>query len=155
MSDAIPHQIPVARLRRFVGGADRPELLDRFYNLICLDTGTGVLDSANRGILRLAEPISAVTWAGGPMKVTPCWVASAAATVAMAIAHGADAVRVHGLGAGSSVVAIAAGFLAQHGKAQAATPTTFNAALTICVLTRAQLKAMSENSSASTPRYSV
>jgi putative peptide zinc metalloprotease protein len=39
------------------------EVLQRFYNLICLDTGTGVLDSANRGILRLGDQLVVVTTA--------------------------------------------------------------------------------------------
>jgi putative peptide zinc metalloprotease protein len=39
------------------------DVLQRFYNLICLDTGTGVLDSANRGILRLGDQLVVVTTA--------------------------------------------------------------------------------------------
>ncbi len=35
-------------------------LLERHYNLITLDTGTGVLESANRGILQLADQIVVV-----------------------------------------------------------------------------------------------
>ncbi len=35
-------------------------LLERHYNLICLDTGTGVLESATRGILQLADQIVVV-----------------------------------------------------------------------------------------------
>lgn len=37
------------------------DVLERFYNLICLDTGTGVLDSANRGILRIGDQLVVVT----------------------------------------------------------------------------------------------
>ena len=33
------------------------ELLDRFYNLILLDTGTGILDSANQGLLEEADQL--------------------------------------------------------------------------------------------------
>ena len=33
------------------------QLLDRFYNLIVLDTGTGILDSANQGLLTEADQI--------------------------------------------------------------------------------------------------
>jgi len=32
-------------------------LLDRFYNLILLDTGTGILDSANQGLLTEADEL--------------------------------------------------------------------------------------------------
>ena len=32
-------------------------LLDRFYNLIVLDTGTGILDSANQGLLEEADKL--------------------------------------------------------------------------------------------------
>ena len=32
-------------------------LLDRFYNLILLDTGTGILDSANQGLLMEADEL--------------------------------------------------------------------------------------------------
>jgi len=35
-------------------------LLERHYNLVCLDTGTGVLDSATRGILDAADQIVVV-----------------------------------------------------------------------------------------------
>jgi len=35
-------------------------LLERHYNLICLDTGTGVLESATKGILQLADQIVVV-----------------------------------------------------------------------------------------------
>ena len=35
-------------------------LLERHYNLVCLDTGTGVLESATRGILREADQIVVV-----------------------------------------------------------------------------------------------
>ena len=37
------------------------ELLEVHYNLVCMDTGTGVLESAARGILRLADQIVVVT----------------------------------------------------------------------------------------------
>ncbi|HEU5038875.1 MAG TPA: MinD/ParA family protein [Nocardioides sp.] len=40
------------------------ELLDRFYNLIVLDTGTGILDSANQGLLTEADQIVLVVRAG-------------------------------------------------------------------------------------------
>jgi putative peptide zinc metalloprotease protein len=33
------------------------DLLDRFYNLIVLDTGTGILDSANQGLLEEADQL--------------------------------------------------------------------------------------------------
>src|SRR5262245_61206728 len=36
-------------------------LLERHYNLVCLDTGTGVLDSATRGILDTADQIVVVS----------------------------------------------------------------------------------------------
>jgi putative peptide zinc metalloprotease protein len=36
------------------------ELLERRYNLVCLDTGTGVLESATRGILESADQIVVV-----------------------------------------------------------------------------------------------
>jgi putative peptide zinc metalloprotease protein len=36
------------------------ELLERHYNLVCLDTGTGVLESATRGILDAADQIVVV-----------------------------------------------------------------------------------------------
>lgn len=39
-------------------------LLDRFYNLILLDTGTGILDSANQGLLREADQLVLVLRAG-------------------------------------------------------------------------------------------
>ena len=37
------------------------ELLETHYNLVCLDTGTGILDSAAKGILNLADQIVVVT----------------------------------------------------------------------------------------------
>jgi putative peptide zinc metalloprotease protein len=37
------------------------ELLERHYNLVCLDTGTGVLESATRGILAAADQIVLVS----------------------------------------------------------------------------------------------
>lgn len=37
------------------------DLLERHYNIVCLDTGTGVLDSANKGILHLADQVIVVT----------------------------------------------------------------------------------------------
>jgi putative peptide zinc metalloprotease protein len=37
------------------------ELLERHYNLLCLDTGTGVLESATRGILDAADQIVVVS----------------------------------------------------------------------------------------------
>jgi putative peptide zinc metalloprotease protein len=37
------------------------ELLERHYNLVCLDTGTGVLESATRGILETADQIVVVS----------------------------------------------------------------------------------------------
>jgi len=37
------------------------ELLEVHYNLICMDTGTGVLESASKGILQLADQIVLVT----------------------------------------------------------------------------------------------
>jgi Mrp family chromosome partitioning ATPase len=40
------------------------ELLDRFYTLLLMDTGTGVLSSANRGILDLADQIIVVSGPG-------------------------------------------------------------------------------------------
>jgi putative peptide zinc metalloprotease protein len=36
------------------------ELLERHYNLVCLDTGTGVLDSATRGILDASDQVVVV-----------------------------------------------------------------------------------------------
>lgn len=39
-------------------------LLDRFYNLILLDTGTGILDSANQGLLTEADQVVLVVRAG-------------------------------------------------------------------------------------------
>lgn len=39
-------------------------LLDRFYNLILLDTGTGILDSANQGLLAEADELVLVLRAG-------------------------------------------------------------------------------------------
>jgi putative peptide zinc metalloprotease protein len=40
------------------------ELLDRFYNLIVLDTGTGILDSANQGLLSEADQLVLVLGPG-------------------------------------------------------------------------------------------
>lgn len=40
------------------------ELLDRFYNVILLDTGTGILDSANQGLLAEADELVLVLRAG-------------------------------------------------------------------------------------------
>lgn len=37
------------------------ELLEVHYNLICMDTGTGVLESASKGILQLADQLVLVT----------------------------------------------------------------------------------------------
>jgi putative peptide zinc metalloprotease protein len=37
------------------------DLLETHYNLVCMDTGTGVLESAAKGILRLADQIVVVT----------------------------------------------------------------------------------------------
>jgi putative peptide zinc metalloprotease protein len=37
------------------------DLLERHYNLLCLDTGTGVLESATRGILDAADQVVVVT----------------------------------------------------------------------------------------------
>src|SRR6266540_290524 len=37
------------------------QLLERHYNLVCLDTGTGVLESATRGILNAADQIVVVS----------------------------------------------------------------------------------------------
>src|SRR3954467_8283028 len=37
------------------------DLLERHYNLVCLDTGTGVLESATRGILNAADQIVVVS----------------------------------------------------------------------------------------------
>jgi putative peptide zinc metalloprotease protein len=39
-------------------------LLDRFYNIILLDTGTGILDSANQGLLAEADELVLVLRAG-------------------------------------------------------------------------------------------
>jgi putative peptide zinc metalloprotease protein len=39
-------------------------LLDRFYNVILLDTGTGILDSANQGLLTEADQVVLVVRAG-------------------------------------------------------------------------------------------
>jgi putative peptide zinc metalloprotease protein len=39
-------------------------LLDRFYNLIVLDTGTGILDSANQGLLTEADQVVLVVRSG-------------------------------------------------------------------------------------------
>jgi putative peptide zinc metalloprotease protein len=41
--------------------ANAVELREVHYNLICMDTGTGVLESAARGILRLADQLVVVT----------------------------------------------------------------------------------------------
>ncbi|KGN31297.1 hypothetical protein N802_04205 [Knoellia sinensis KCTC 19936] len=43
---------------------DLIDLLDRFYNLIVLDTGTGILDSANQGLLSDADQLVLVLRAG-------------------------------------------------------------------------------------------
>lgn len=55
-------RIPMALARddyhRLIG------LLDRFYNLIVLDTGTGILDSANQGLLTEADQVVLVVRAG-------------------------------------------------------------------------------------------
>jgi putative peptide zinc metalloprotease protein len=51
------------RITRALGEEDYRRaiaLLERHYNLICLDTGTGVLESATRGILQLADQIVVV-----------------------------------------------------------------------------------------------
>ncbi len=40
------------------------ELLDRFYNLLLLDTGTGILDSANQGLISEADQLVLVLRAG-------------------------------------------------------------------------------------------
>jgi putative peptide zinc metalloprotease protein len=40
------------------------DLLDRFYNLILLDTGTGILDSANQGLLGEADQVVLVLGPG-------------------------------------------------------------------------------------------
>ena len=40
------------------------DLLDHFYNLILLDTGTGILDSANQGLLTEADQVVLVVRAG-------------------------------------------------------------------------------------------
>lgn len=40
------------------------ELLDRFYNVILLDTGTGILDSANQGLIAEADELVLVLRAG-------------------------------------------------------------------------------------------
>src|SRR4051812_16582283 len=37
------------------------QLLERHYNLVCLDTGTGVLESATRGILNAADQVVVVS----------------------------------------------------------------------------------------------
>jgi putative peptide zinc metalloprotease protein len=39
-------------------------LLDRFYNLLLLDTGTGILDSANQGLISEADQLVLVLRAG-------------------------------------------------------------------------------------------
>jgi putative peptide zinc metalloprotease protein len=41
--------------------ANALELLEVHYNLVCMDTGTGVLESAAKGILRLADQLVVVT----------------------------------------------------------------------------------------------
>lgn len=40
------------------------QLLDRFYNLLLLDTGTGILDSANQGLIAEADQLVLVLRAG-------------------------------------------------------------------------------------------
>ncbi len=37
------------------------ELIERHYNLVCLDTGTGVLDAATRGVLNAADQIVVIS----------------------------------------------------------------------------------------------
>jgi putative peptide zinc metalloprotease protein len=52
------------RITQAVGEAEfrqAIELLERHYNLVCLDTGTGVLESATRGILKAADQIVVVS----------------------------------------------------------------------------------------------
>ena len=51
------------RITRALGEEDYRRaigLLERHYNIICLDTGTGVLESATKGILQLADQIVVV-----------------------------------------------------------------------------------------------
>lgn len=50
----ITHAIGETDFHRVIG------LLERHYNLVCLDTGTGVLESATRGILDAADQIVVV-----------------------------------------------------------------------------------------------
>lgn len=52
------------RITRAIGRSEFDRvisLLERHYNLVCLDTGTGVLDSATRGILAAADQIVVVS----------------------------------------------------------------------------------------------
>lgn len=58
------------------------ELLEVHYNLVCLDTGTGVLESAARGILRVADQIVVVA---GPSLDS---ARTAASTLDWLAAHG-------------------------------------------------------------------
>jgi putative peptide zinc metalloprotease protein len=58
------------------------ELLETHYNLVCLDTGTGVLESAARGILRVADQIVVVA---GPSLDS---ARTAASTLDWLAAHG-------------------------------------------------------------------
>ena len=51
----ITQAIGEAEFRRAIG------LLEHHYNLVCLDTGTGVLESATRGILNAADQIVVVS----------------------------------------------------------------------------------------------
>jgi putative peptide zinc metalloprotease protein len=51
----ITQAIGEAEFRQAIG------LLERHYNLVCLDTGTGVLESATRGILNAADQIVVVS----------------------------------------------------------------------------------------------
>jgi putative peptide zinc metalloprotease protein len=53
-----------ARITQAIGKgklASAVRLMDQHYNLILLDTGTGILDSATQGILRMADQIVLVT----------------------------------------------------------------------------------------------
>ncbi|MGH8903330.1 MAG: MinD/ParA family ATP-binding protein [Egibacteraceae bacterium] len=53
-----------ARITQAIGKgklASAVRLMDQHYNLILLDTGTGILDSATQGILRMADQIILVT----------------------------------------------------------------------------------------------
>lgn len=68
-------------------------LLEVHYNLVCLDTGTGVLESAAKGILQLADQIVVVT---APF-LDSAWTASSPLDWLQQNAHGdlvADAVAV-------------------------------------------------------------